>query len=137
VEAAGEAADPVLALLSRCLLSIDGKPPDEAAIAALSPEAREAISGEMERVSPRVEDTIEASCPECGQEFSTAFDSTALLVAGLYRRRREFNQAVHLLSFHYHWPLSEILRMTRERRQHYVRLLVDELDAAAGMTGLD
>jgi len=137
MEAAGGAADPVQVLLSRCLLSVDGQAPDEDAIAALSPEAREAISAEMERVSPHVEDTIEASCPECGQEISAAFDPTALLVAGLYRRRREFNQAVHLLSLHYHWPLSEILRMTRERRQHYVRLLVDELDAAAGLSGLD
>lgn len=137
VEAVGEAEDPAHALLSRCLLSIDGLAPSETAISALSAEAREAIGDEMERLSPRVEDTIEATCPECKQEFSTGFDPAALLVAGLYRRRREFNQAVHLLSLHYHWPLSEILKMTRERRQHYVRLLVDELDAAAGRTQLD
>ncbi|MBN1203488.1 MAG: hypothetical protein JXB05_01005 [Myxococcaceae bacterium] len=139
VEAANGARDPEVRLLSRCLLDIDGKAPGgEEVVAALPAEAREALNAELERVSPRIEDSIEASCPECGREFRTAFDSTALLFANIYRRRREFNHAVHLLSFHYHWPLSEILGMTREQRQRYVRLLQDELDLAAGMSaGLD
>ena len=137
VEAAGEAEEPLLALLTRCLSSLDGKAPDAETVAALPSEVREAISAEMERVAPRIEDTIEASCPECGREFTAPFDAGALLVSGLYRRRREFHRAVHLLSFHYHWPLGEILGMTRARRQHYVRLLLNELDAdAAASAGL-
>lgn len=138
VEAAIGAKDPELALLSRCILDIDGEAPGGEAVGAMLPvEARAAIGATMEQASPRVEDVIEASCPECGREFSTMFDAAAALLAGLYTRRREFNRAVHLLSFYYHWPLGEILRMTREQRQRYVRLLLDELDTAAGSGSLD
>jgi len=138
VEAAIGAKNPELVLLSRCVLDIDGKEPGgEDAVAVLPIEAREAISAAMEQASPRVEDTLEASCPECRQEFSTTFDAGASLLVDLFKRRRDFNRAVHLLSFYYHWPLEDILRLTREQRQRYVRLLLDEMDTVAGPAGLD
>lgn len=138
VEAASGETEPARVLLSRCVLDIDGKAPaGEDAVAALPSEAREAIDAAMEQASPRVADTLEASCPECGRTFSAAFDATASFLAALNKQRRDFNRAVHLLSLHYHWPLGDILGMTRERRRRYVRLLQGELDVTSGLMGLE
>ncbi|MCE9672846.1 hypothetical protein LY474_34075 [Myxococcus stipitatus] len=138
VEEAGLTEDPERALLSRCILDIDGQASDvERVVVTLSAESLERIDAAMERASPRVEGTIEATCPECGQPFSTGFDAGASLLAELSQRRRDFDRSVHLLSLHYHWPLGEILGMPRERRRHWVRLLSAELDMAAGVTSLE
>ncbi|MCY1019290.1 hypothetical protein [Pyxidicoccus sp. MSG2] len=135
VEAASRAEDPERALLARCVLDLDGKAtPGGDAVDALPDAAREALDAAMEQASPRVEDTLEARCPECGREFPTTFDATASFLASLYSQRHEFDRAVHLLSFHYHWPLGEILGLTRERRRHYVRLLRDALDVGSGLS---
>ncbi|HEX7048849.1 MAG TPA: hypothetical protein VF188_01455 [Longimicrobiales bacterium] len=39
---------------------------------------------------------------------------------------------VHHLAFHYHWSEAEILAMTRSKRQRYLSLLAQHLEAAGG-----
>jgi hypothetical protein len=125
LDAAG--GDPGMVLLERCLLG----GPDDVAALRRSPALRAAVEAEMERRSPGVERELEAVCPECRQLFGVDFDPVGRFFAEVGRRRPEFDRDVHLLSYHYHWPLSEILGMARPRRQAYVALLLDRLGSAA------
>jgi hypothetical protein len=89
----------------------------------------------MERLAPGVDRELQATCPECGHPFAVAFDPVPAFLAEVWRRRAEFDRDVHLLSFHYHWPLSEILGMPRPRRQAYVALLLSQLDLGTVAAG--
>jgi hypothetical protein len=121
-------------LLDRCLLSVDDRTElDPAGPRPLPAEQRAAIEAEMERASANADGEIEAECAECGATFTTALEPMTWLLTEVARRRREFEIGVHLLSFHYHWPLRDILSMPRPRRQHYVRLLLEQIDRAPGV----
>jgi hypothetical protein len=89
------------------------------------------LEAEMERRAPQLEHEIEAVCPTCGRDFTTAFSPVQSLLAEVLRRRSELEHDIHLLSLHYHWPLHEILRLARPRRRRYVGLLLDRLDRLA------
>ena len=115
-------------LLGRCVLG------PEAVAVGRSPALAAAVEAELERRSPGVEREIEAICPECGHGFATTFDPAGAFLAEVWRRRPELDQDVHLLSFHYHWPLSEILGMARPRRRAYVALLLGQLESGAWAT---
>jgi hypothetical protein len=110
------------ALLTRCLLDDTGR--------TLSETTVERLDREIERVSPRVDGSVDATCPECGSTSMVRFDPCAVLFRELYRRQRQFDHGVHLLSFHYHWPLREILALSTARREHFLRLLEGELASA-------
>jgi hypothetical protein len=112
----------VAALLDRCLVG-------ESAGRPLSDAARAALDRELERVAPAVQASVEAVCPECGSTTAIRFDPGVVLFRELYRRQRHFEHGIHLLSFHYHWPLREILALTTPRRERYLRLLEGELAA--------
>jgi hypothetical protein len=117
-----EASTNAAALLARCLVGGTHRP--------LSDAARERLDREIERVSPQVESNVDATCPECGVTSVVRFDLCAILFRELYRRQRQFDRGVHLLSFHYHWPLREILGLSTARREHFLRLLEGELVSA-------
>jgi hypothetical protein len=127
--ASAEAADLAAALLERCLLA------DEADLAGWSAGERAALEEALQEVSPKVEAELEASCPECGHLTVAPFDPVLEFFAEVTRRRPELDGDVHLLSYHYHWPLTEILGMPRLRRRQYVALLHSQLDSTAATTG--
>lgn len=116
-------------LLARSLLKVgeaDGITPDQ--VARLSERTVEEIAAAMERFTPQVEAEMEARCPECGHLFTHRFEIVPLFLNELLRGRTRLEREVHLLGFYYHWPLREILGMTRRKRRRYLRLLTDELD---------
>jgi hypothetical protein len=121
--AGGSGAD---ALLERCVLAGAGE------AGRLPAASRASLEAEMERVAPGVDREVGTTCPECGHTFEVAVDPARWFLAEVWRRRAEFDREVHLLSFHYHWPLREILGMARPRRQAYVALLLGQLDLADG-----
>ena len=114
-----EAATSAAALLARCLVGGEGR--------VLSNATYARLDREIERVAPQVEGSIDATCPECGGTSVVRFDPCAILFRELYRRQRQFDHGVHLLSFHYHWPLREILGLSTSQREHFLRLLEGEL----------
>jgi hypothetical protein len=106
-------------LLSRCLVGVG-----EDLVRALPESTIARLESAMERVAPRVDFDMGATCPECRLEFTTRFDPGSFFLDELLRLRSGFDREVHLLSVHYHWSLRDILSMTRERRQHYLRCLL-------------
>ena len=132
----GLAADDMTTrLLARCLVELDGKSPvGPVDVQALSPEARTALEHEIERCSPKVHFEMEATCPQCGRAFSSRVDPASFLFQALLGARADFVREVHLLAFHYHWSLREILELSRPRRRRYLGTLVSQLDRAGDMT---
>jgi hypothetical protein len=127
--ASAGAEDLGTALLERCLLG------DEPDLAGWSAGQRAELELAVEEVSPKIEAELEAACPDCGHPTVVPFDPVLEFFAEVARRRPELDRDVHLLSYHYHWPLTEILGMPRLRRRQYVALLQDQLDSTVAATG--
>jgi hypothetical protein len=101
-------------------------PPGADAVSALSPLARAEIEEQMARLSPRVEQTMESGCAECGRLFTAPFDVQRFFFGEL-RADGQLYQEVHYLAYHYHWSEHEIMAMTRDRRRRYIDVLSDAI----------
>jgi hypothetical protein len=110
----------------RVALAGDGA---ELPFAALPASCKETLAEIIEETSPRVELELELVCPECAHTFDVLFDPASLLLDDIGADRAGFERELHLLAFHYHWSLDEILRLARPRRQRFLRVLADELGA--------
>lgn len=122
-------------LLCRCVQRIGVQaPPGEDVVSALSPLARAEIEERMARLMPRVEQTMEASCAECGRLFTAPFDVQRFFFGELRTDGGQLYREVHYLAYHYHWSEREIMAMTREKRHTYIDVLsgaIEELNGVA------
>ncbi|MFI2508909.1 hypothetical protein [Streptomyces sp. NPDC018972] len=111
-------------LLSRCITRIGPYgPPGEQRLAALSPQARAEIEERMERLAPKVEQTVETECAECARTFLVPFDVQRFFFGDLRADAALLYREVHHLAFHYHWSEREIMDMPRDKRRTYIDLL--------------
>jgi hypothetical protein len=116
-------------LLRRCIRSIGPLAnPGAEALDLLSPLARMEIEQRMETIAPKVEQTLETSCPECGREFAVPFDLQRFFFGELRTSGDLLYREVHYLAYHYHWSEREIMEMTRDRRRRYIEVLADEIE---------
>lgn len=113
------------AIADRCLLSVDGETPPRAE--ALSSTDLESLSRRMADLDPQAEMLVLLTCPNCGEECHTIFDSVRYLQAELDRAQSRMDWEIHLLAYHYHWSESEILGMPGARRRRYAEYLSDAL----------
>ena len=102
-------------LLDACVLDDGGQ--------SLTDEERAMVMAEMEKVAPQVDLELELVCPECGHQFISPCDLTALFFDEMRIQGRQLLREVHSLAFYYHWSEQDILRMTRGRRRAYLGLL--------------
>jgi hypothetical protein len=107
-------------LLKRCVLRMPG--------AATLADAGPLVEERMEQLAPRTEVELEAVCPECGNSFSAPLDPAGFVLSELMSDLQNLRREVHFLAWHYHWPESEILAMTRRKRRRYIELVEDELE---------
>jgi hypothetical protein len=122
-------------LLARCILNLDGKSEiTPADLETLPADARAGLEQAIEQHSPEIDFEMEATCPECGGAFTTRLEPTAFVFQEICRAQAGFEREVHLLAFHYHWPLTEILGLTRPRRWRYLGVLLNELDRGTHRT---
>jgi hypothetical protein len=118
------------ALLARCIRAIGAdSDPDEESIADLSSLARSEIEERMRHVAPSVAQTMDARCTECGRAFTAPFDVQRFFLGELRADGARLYQEVHYLAYHYHWAESEIMAMTRDKRQTYIDVLADAIGA--------
>lgn len=106
-------------LLRRCLLDDGGTSPDVG--------EREVIATEMEKLAPRVELELDLTCPECGHEFVSPFDTTAFFFEEMKVNHAQLLREFHTLALHYHWNEPDILSLRRGRRRAYLGMLSDSL----------
>jgi hypothetical protein len=122
-------AEALTLLLSRCLQRIgpDGAP-SVRQVAELSSADRQAIEERMRQLAPRVEQTMEAKCTDCGRTFIAPFDIQRFFLGELRTDADLLYQEVHYLAYHYHWSEREIMEMTRDRRRRYIGVLGDAIE---------
>jgi hypothetical protein len=126
---AGNEAEALTLLLARCVLDIGGSgPPDAERTAALPARTRSAIEERMHELAPKVEQTMEVRCAECGRTFTAPFDIQRFFLGELRTDGDLLYQEVHYLAFHYHWGEREIMELTRDRRRRYIDVLADAIE---------
>jgi hypothetical protein len=130
--ASGRASDALSrGILGRCLRH----PRTHRAVdpAALDQPVCDGIEEQMRDRAPDVTPELTAVCPECRTPFAAEVDMTYLVLCELKRTTRQLDEEVHMLAWHYHWPESEILSMSRRKRRRYVGLIEDQLEAASSV----
>jgi len=110
-----KAEDAAAELLRRCILDEGGR--------QLSADESDTLIDFMERVAPQFDLELDLKCPECSQQFVAPFDTTAFFFEEMALNGKELLQEIHVLAFYYHWSETEILRLERDRRRAYLRLL--------------
>lgn len=121
--------NPINQLLRRCLLQINGKGVSKKNISELlTSKEIEVLKEEIERVSPKVDFEMTTMCPECGEYFTEHLAVTDFFLNEVLKSKNAFTHEIHLLGFHYHWPLHDLLEMTRPQRQTYLQHLLNEID---------
>ena len=122
-------AEALTMLLSRCVLRMgSAEPPEADHVAALPALARLEIEDRMRQLAPKVEQTLEAVCTECGRTFAAPFDIHRFFFGELRTDATTLYQEVHYLAYHYHWSESEIMAMTRDKRHTYIEVLADAIE---------
>jgi len=108
-----------VALLDRCVLDNGGIP--------LCADERDVIAAEMDRLAPQLDLELDLTCPECGIQFLTPFDTTAFFLSEMGINGQQLLREIHSLAFYYHWSETEIMSLPRDRRRAYLSLLSDTL----------
>jgi hypothetical protein len=116
-------------LLKRCIQSI-GTVADlpDTNVEQLSPLARQEIETRMETLAPKVELTMESTCPDCGRDYAAPFDIQTFFLGELRLSKELLYREVHYLAFHYHWSEREIMEMPRQKRRRYIDVLSSEIE---------
>lgn len=119
------------AFLLRCVLhaAADGVPVE---MQRLPGEVVTALSTAMAEQDPQAELELELTCPSCGTEATTVFDTAAFFLGELAQRAARLLHEVHTLALHYHWSEADILRLPPSRRAQYLELVAAEAARAAG-----
>jgi hypothetical protein len=116
-----------LALLGRCVRHRKSRRGVDTS--RLRADMRAALEQRMAETAPDMTLDLDATCPDCSHPFSTILDLTHIALGELRSSTRRLEEEVHTLAWHYHWPESEIMKMSRPKRARYVRLIRDQLEA--------
>jgi hypothetical protein len=109
-------ADEALAeLLRRCVLK--GDPTTDA----------DTIQATMKAVAPLMDADLNGHCPECSENQAIHFDIQSYLLSALQAEQPRLTREIHRLATAYGWTLGEILELTRNQRQVYVKLIEAEI----------
>ncbi|MEC4018797.1 T4 family baseplate hub assembly chaperone [Streptomyces sp. H27-D2] len=116
-------------LLTRCVQRLGSyEPPEERQLAELSASARSEIEERMQQLAPKVEQTMEAACAECGRTIVAPFDIQRFFLGELRTDGELLYREVHYLAYHYHWSEHEIMEFTRDKRRKYIDVLADTIE---------
>ena len=122
-------AEALTGLLSRCLQRLGPyRPPGREQVSALSGLARAEIEERMRQLSPKVEQSMTATCVGCGRAFVAPFDVHRFLFGELRTDSRLLYEEVHYLAYHYHWSEQEIMGLPRDKRHLYIDVLSDTIE---------
>ncbi len=116
------------ALLLRCVVAIDGRPPTAVELEGLSAAALERIDAALDELCPAIASRLATVCPDCGTARELELDPLELLAQ---EPDDVLFEEVHALAMAYHWTEGQILGLPRERRRLYLGLV----DRDRGMTG--
>jgi len=113
IEASG-AKNPAQHLMSLC---IDGQP---------NAKSVSKVSAALDHIAPNLSGELTATCPDCENAISFAFDPRAFVLKEIRGLASYLDEDVHLLASAYHWSYAEILSLPRVRRSQFAeRIRID------------
>jgi len=115
-------------LLRRCVESVVST---GEAIVELPSAMKEQLGELMSELDPHAEVRLNVTCSACGRAFEALFDVASYLFHEMQAGMQNLLHEVHLLAYHYHWSLAEILGMSGRTRHQFLRLLEAELAGAS------
>lgn len=98
------ALDPQRIFLQSCILEASTEPDFEA------------FEELLENIAPTIDVELDSHCTECHEPHRFDFCLQDYLLEKLKIERGKLNHEVHALAINYHWPLSQILSLSREDR---------------------
>ncbi len=102
-------------------------------IEAVGNAAMESVQDAMERVSPILDLSLDALCPDCGASQKVDFDLQLYLLQALTQERKQLWRDTHTLAAAYHWSPNDIFGLQRGNRRFLVSLIEE---GAARRTGI-
>src|SRR5262245_16436629 len=115
-------------LLRRLVESVSASGPQAA---ELPEPVRRHLPQSMAELDPQAEIDLHVTCQACGGMFEVLFDAAGYFFQELKAGLPLLFHEVHLLAYHYHWNLREILGMGARTRRRYLQLLEEELAVEA------
>ena len=124
VAAAGDpsVADPAVAVLERCVISIEG-PPGTPAGAALPTAIGDLVVERMEALDPAADLSLDLTCPACRHDWVAPLDPASLLLEDVERHAVRLLDDVAQLARAYGWREPDVLALSPVRRRHYLELV--------------
>jgi hypothetical protein len=109
-------------LIERCLIEIsrDG---EAITMTDLPDDILPYLGQHIATADPQADITLDLACPACGHTWQVLFDIAAFFWSELTAQAQRLLIDVHQLARLYHWPESEILAMSSQRRQFYLNLV--------------
>jgi hypothetical protein len=84
----------------------------------------------MSELDPQAETNLHVTCSACGNTVDVLFDAASYFFQELQSSLGLMFHEVHLLAYHYHWSLKDILDMSSGSRRRFLQLLEEELTGA-------
>jgi hypothetical protein len=109
-------------LLQRCIVQAACANNDVQA-KTLPANVVEALGEQILVRDPQAEVLIDLSCPGCEQHWSAVFDVSAFLWSEIQAHTKRLLREVHTLAQAYGWSESDILALSRTRRQFYLEMV--------------
>jgi len=104
-------------LLARCVVSAS------APVGEAPAEVVDQLLATMSECDPQADVAFQLTCAACGSGFSTPFDIAGFFWTELASEAKRLLREVHELASRYGWRESEILAMSRRRRQSYMDMV--------------
>ena len=85
------------------------------------------VAERMKQLDPQAEITLNVTCSICSHTFAVLFDAASYLFKELEADMRTLYREVHLLAYHYHWSLADILGLSGQVRRRFLGMISDEV----------
>lgn len=106
-------------LLERCIVRIE-QAGRRVPSGTLPPDVDDAVTTAMATADPQADVEVALACPSCGHAWTEAFDIAMFLLTEIDAWAVRLTGDVHVLASAYGWSETEILRLSRRRRELYL-----------------
>jgi hypothetical protein len=127
VAAGASGAEALRLLVGRCLVDDPGA---ARTADALAPADLLAIERFLADTAPMVDLGVCVRCPACHGEVTVELELQDFFFGELALGAEQLYRDVHHLALHYHWSEQDILAMPRPRRERYLGLIAEAMEAA-------
>lgn len=128
VAAGSTGAQALQLLVERCLVQ-DGPAERDPTADQLGPTDLLVIERFLSDTAPAVDLAVGVRCPECRSELIVELDVQDFFFGELTSSAEQLYQDIHHLALHYHWSEHDILALTRPKRERYIGLIVETMEA--------